>query len=96
MFPKKPKLEKPVADDVALYSIDQLRAFYHDAQGGNSTLIRLRNCNIARAELEQEIRYRVYKDDERFWFAVGLSAFSTFLGVLAVVLAFMSWRFPAK
>ena len=59
IWPRKPRLERTVADDVALYSTDQLRAAYHDAAGAHDTLVRLRNCNLTRDELAHEIRHRV-------------------------------------
>jgi len=94
IWPRKPKLEPPVADDLALYSADQLRATYHEAEGGYSELVRLRNCNVTRAELVQEIRYRVAVEDRRFQLIAWLTFIAAIASIAAAFLAFMAWRFP--
>lgn len=96
MWPHKPKLEQPVADDVALYSTDQLRALYHDAEGSHSTLIRLRNSNITRLEIVHEIRYRVAKDDDQYSLMALMTFFSLIVAAVAAYFAFMSWRYPVR
>ena len=90
---RKPKLEPPVADDLALYSTDQLRAAYHDAEGGHRELVRLQ-VRVTRAELVQEIRYRVAVEYRRFLLIAWLTFIAAIASTAAALLAFMAWRFP--
>ena len=80
---RKPRFEAMVRDDVDLYSTDQLRAECHAAQGGYDTLIRLRNSNVSRDEIVAEIRWRIRREDRRFW----LLAVMTFVAMFAAVIA---------
>jgi hypothetical protein len=88
---RKPKLEPLAADDVALYSTDQLRAAYHHAVGSHSELVRLRNCNVTQTELVQEIRYRVAVEDRRFQLIACLTFIAAIASVAAALLALLDW-----
>jgi hypothetical protein len=78
-----------VRDDIDLYSTDQLRAEYHAAQGGRDTLIRLRNSNVSPDEIVAEIRWRIRREDVRFWILAVLTAIAALAGFVAAVVA---WR----
>jgi hypothetical protein len=87
---RKPSFEAPVRADVDLYSTDQLRTEYHAAQGGHDTLIRLRNSNISRAEIEAEIRWRVRREECRFWFLAVMAFVAALAGCTSVGLTVLS------
>ncbi len=87
---RKPRFEAMVRDDVDLYSTDQLRAEYHAAQGGYDTLIRLRNSNISREEIAAEIRWRICREDRRFWLLAVMSFLAALAGCASVVLVALS------
>jgi hypothetical protein len=89
---RKPRLERTVRDDIDLYSIDQLRRFYHHAQGPHDTLFRLRNSNVSREELEAEIRWRIHREDNRFWLLAILAFVAALSGCLSVLLAWLALR----
>ena len=86
----KPRFEAMVRADVDLYSTDLLRAEYHAAKGGYDTLIRLRNSNISRDEIAAEIRWRIYREDCRFWSLAVMAFVAAIAGCVSVVLAALS------
>ena len=89
---RKPKLEAAVRADIDLYSIDQLRKFYHHAQGEHRTLLRLRNSNVTREEVEAEIRWRVHREERRFWLLATMAFIAALSGCLSVALAWLATR----
>jgi hypothetical protein len=87
---RKPRFEAMVRADVDLYSTDQLRAEYHTAQGGSDTLIRLRNSNVSRDEIAAEIRWRIHREDCRFWLLATMTFVAAVAGSAAAVLAWLA------
>lgn len=87
---RKPRFEGTVRDDVDLYSTDELRAEYHTAQGGYDTLIRLRNSNISREEIAAEIRWRVHREDGRFWLLAIMAFVAAIAGCAATVISWLA------
>jgi hypothetical protein len=79
-----------VRADIDLYSTDQLRAEYHAAKGGYDTAIRLRNSTIRRDEIPAEIRWRIHRDDCRFWLLAIMAFVAAVAGCVSVVLAALS------
>jgi hypothetical protein len=58
MIPRRPKLDQRNREDIALYSTDDLRRLYREAE--NTKLVRLRDGIVSRDELKAEIRWRVW------------------------------------
>ena len=84
---RKPKFEPAVRDDIDLYSVDQLRTFYHHAQGDDRTLIRLRNSNVGRDEVATEIRWRLHRAEFRFWLLAVMACRAAVASCASVILA---------
>lgn len=79
------KLSPSQAADVALFSTDHLRVVYKEAGTGDPA--RLGASNLTRSQLEGIIRYRVWKEERRFYV-------TTIAAVAAAVFAFAAWLFP--
>jgi len=76
--------------DIDLYSTDQLRGKYHAAKGGYDTGIRLRNSTLRRDEIAAEIRWRVHREECRFWLLAMMAFVAAVAGCVSVVLAALS------
>jgi hypothetical protein len=89
-FVRKPRFEAMVRADIDLYCTDQLRAEYHAAKGSYDTLIRLRNSNVSRNDITAEIRWRIHREDCRFWLLATIAFVAAITGCTSVVLAALS------
>lgn len=79
---RRPTLEAPVREEIDYYSTEQLRDLYHGATSG---LIRLRNANISREEIQAEIRWRLSRESRRFWITLIVAVVGTLAAVIAAV-----------
>jgi hypothetical protein len=89
MLPRKPKLDARNAEDLRLYSTDDLRHLYHQNAGDDSTPIRLRDGIISRKQIKAVILHRVWW--ERFGYFT-LLAVSVVAASAAVIAALEGWR----
>ena len=85
--PRKPKLDARTADYVQFFTIDDLRRDWRATSGGADARTTLRDdITISRAELEMEIRWRVW------WERVGYGVL--LIGAVAAVIAAVEGAMP--
>jgi hypothetical protein len=81
---RKAKRDARNVEDLRLYSTDDLRHVYHDAEGGNA-LIRLRDGIITRDELKAVILRRLWWDRLGYFVLLAVSVIAMFAAVIAAV-----------
>jgi hypothetical protein len=79
--PHKPKLEARNAEDVRLYTTDDLRHLYRASE--RTHLIRLRDGILSRDELKAVILWRVWWESFRYFLLLVVSVVSALLALLA-------------
>jgi hypothetical protein len=82
IWPNKPKLDARNAEDVRLYSTDDLRHLYHAEK---SNLIPLRDGIITREEIRAVILWRVWWMRSRYFLLLLVSIIGAFAAVIAAI-----------
>jgi hypothetical protein len=82
---RKPKFERRVREELALYSTAQLRERYDAIYGIGTaaTKIRLRDSTVTQAEAAAEIRWREWRENSRFW----VMLIAVYVGAVAAIIA---------
>lgn len=93
LWSRKLKLDARNLEDLRLYSCDDLRHIYHQAEGGNA-LIRLRDGVISRDELKAVILRRLWWDHCGYFVLLAVSIIGMLAAVIAAVEGWPPRGFP--
>jgi hypothetical protein len=91
MIIRKPFFDAEQQAEIDLYSLDQLRALYHAAEGAYDRGVQLRNGTVTRDQIEAEIRWRVRREERRFWFLAWMAFAAALAGSIAAVFAVLAY-----
>jgi hypothetical protein len=84
----KPRLEPGARGEIDLLSTEQLRALYIGARG--ASMVPLLGHRASLAEIAAEIRWRLRREDWRFWLLASLTFVAAVASCASAVLAWLA------